>query len=479
MGLNTAMDIGRNALMIFQTANEVTSQNIANVNTPGYSRQKVVLESGPTSTAVKGYPLESGVRIANVERVYDGLLQQQMVSSGSTQSYDTTKSQVLQQIEPSFNETNTDGLGAAVSKFFASWQDLTTNPAGYFERQAVISRAQGLADNFHSVSQTLTNTISAQDAALAPLTNSININLQGIARLNAEIKNTDMLNGNDNGSRDQRDQLIRDLSQQMGVKFTDNRDGTTDVYVYDSVSNTNIYLVQGTVSGSLTTGGTPPASTVTINDPAGTVLLSVDPKATTPLYSAPDGGQLWGTLQLRDKIIPGYLTQIDTLAESISTSVNALHSAGFSPTGATGQDFFATWAGTGAAANFKLDLGLTSSTIAASSSDQLPGDNSNALKIAKLANGQTTPAATPTATFSSFYSSFVSSFGMDVQSSKAIVAQDDAYMKQLTALRDSNSGVSLDEELTNLLKYQRSYQASAKVITTVSDMLDITLAMIR
>jgi len=481
MGLNAAMDIGRNALMIFQAANEVTSQNIANVNTPGYSRQKVILESAPTSTSIHGYPLESGVRISNVERVYDGLLQQQMVSSSSTQSYDTTKSQVLQQIEPTFNETSTDGLGAAVSNFFSSWQDLTTNPAGYFERQAVISRAQSLADNFHSVSQTLTNTIATQDAALPPLTDSINVTLQGIARLNGQIKNTEMLSGNDNVTRDQRDQLIRDLSQKMGIKFTENQDGTTDVYVENSTTKAVNYLVQGTLSGSLSTAITPPATStaVTINDVAA-ATITVDPKDTAPLYTAPDGGQLWGTLQLRDTIIPGYLAKIDTLAESITTAVNALHVNGFNPAGdPAGQNFFTPWAVSGAAANFTLDPGLTSTTIAASSSATLPGDNSNALAIAKLANKSTTPSATPSATFNSYYNGFVSSFGMDVQSSKATVVQDDAYTKQLTALRDSNSGVSLDEELTNLIKYQRSYQASAKIITTVSDMLDVTLAMIR
>jgi flagellar hook-associated protein 1 FlgK len=472
------MEIGKNGLMTYQVANEVTSQNIANVNTPGYSRQKVVLESAPTSTTANGFPLGSGVRISTIERVYDGLLQQQLVNASSTQSYDSSKSQVLQQLEPSFNETSTDGLGAAVSSFFASWHDLTTNPGGYFERQAVISRAQGLADNFHAVSQTLTDTIATQDAALVPLTGSINTTLQSIARLNVQIKYTEMLNGNDNETRDQRDQLIRDLSQKMGIKFTENQDGTTDVYVENSTTKAKNYLVQGALSGSLTTGGTSPATTVTINDVAA-ATVAVNPLGASPLYSAPDGGQLWATLQLRDKIIPAYLTQIDTLAESISTSVNALHSAGFSPTGATGQSFFTPGAISGAAANFGLATGLTSSTLAASSSATLPGDNTTALAIAKLSNNQTTPTASPAATFNSFYNSFVSSFGMDVQSSKATVVQDDAYTKQLTALRESNSGVSLDEELTNLVKYQRSYQASAKLITAVSDMMDITLAMIR
>jgi len=228
---------------------------------------------------------------------------------------------------------------------------------------------------------------------------------------------------------------------------------------------------------------TPPATTttVTITDVAG-ATVAVDPLAAPPLYTAPDGGQLWATLQLRDTIIPGYLAQVDTLAYSITTAVNALHVTGNSPTGGSGQNFFAPL-GTvaGSAANFGLAAGLTTSTIAASGSAVLPGDNTNALAIAQLSGTTTTPAppATPNASFSSFYSSFVSTVGLDVKSSKTTVSQDEAFTKQLSSLRESNSGVSLDEELTNLVKYQRSYQASAKLISTATEMLDTLIGMIR
>src|SRR6185369_795286 len=117
MGLSAAMEIGKNGLNIYRVASEVTSENIANVNTPGYSRQRVILESAPPTTA-NGFPMGTGVKIATVERYYDGLLQQQLVNAQTTQGYDTTKSGVLQQIEPSFNEVSTDGLGAAITNFF-------------------------------------------------------------------------------------------------------------------------------------------------------------------------------------------------------------------------------------------------------------------------------------------------------------------------------------------------------------------------
>src|SRR6185369_4093852 len=152
MGVSAAMEIGKNGLQIYRVATEVTSENIANVNTPGYSRQRVILETAPPTNA-NGFPLGTGVHIASVERYYDNLLQQQLVNAKGTEGYDTTKSTVLQQIEPTFNEVANDGLGAAISNFFGAWQDLTLNPAGSAERQAVLGRAQILTDNFQSTSK--------------------------------------------------------------------------------------------------------------------------------------------------------------------------------------------------------------------------------------------------------------------------------------------------------------------------------------
>ena len=471
MGLSTAMEVGRNALNIFRVATEVTSENIANVNTPGYSRQRVIFESSAPFSST-GFPLETGVHIASIERYYDGLLQQQLVNAQTTQGYDTTKSSVLQQIEPSFNEITNDGIGTAVANYFSAWQDLSLNPSGSSERQVVMTRAQILTDNFHSVSKALNDSISVQNASLVPLTDSINNTLNNIAKLNGQIKVTEEVSGNDNEIRDQRDQLVRDLSQKIGITFTENADGTTDIKYADG----GAALVTGTSAGVFSLDKTNPNSFVIQLTPVGGLLSAI-----TPLT-----GQLGATVSLRDTIIPDYLTQVDTLAKSVADTVNSLHSTGFSPTGGTGQNFFTPLAAVaGAATAFSIDAGLNITTIAAAGPNpsapppSYPGDNSNALAIAKLINTNTVPSGSPTTTFSSFYSSLVSKVGLDVQASKTTVAQDEAFTKQLTTLRESNSGVSLDEELTNLIKYQRSYQAAAKLVTTASEMMDTVIGLIR
>ncbi|MDD2898443.1 MAG: flagellar hook-associated protein FlgK [Desulfuromonadaceae bacterium] len=468
MGLSAAMEIGKNGLTIYRVAQEVTGENIANVNTPGYSRQRVILESAPPTNA-NGFPLGTGVKISAVERYYDGLLQQQLVNAQTSQGFDTTKSTVLQQVEPYFNEVSNDGIGTAVANYFTAWQDLSLNPSGSSERQVVMTRAQILADNFHTVSTGLTNTISIQNASLVPLTDSINNTLTNIAQLNGQIKYTELVSGNANEIRDQRDQLVRDLSKQVGITFTENSDGTTDIKFADAGGTTA--LVTGTSAG---------AFSLTTNDGTGLYNVNLTPPGGAASIVTPASGQLGATIALRDTIIPNYLTQIDTLAKSVIDAVNTEHFAGFSPTGGTGQNFF-TPSNTvaGSAAAFSLEAGLNITTIAASRSATLPGDNSKAVTIAKLAGTATVPSGAPTATFSSFYSSFVSKVGLDVLSSKTTVAQDEAFTRQLSTLRESNSGVSLDEELTNLIKYQRSYQASAKLITTATEMMDTVIGMLR
>jgi len=465
MGLSATMEIGKNGLNVYRVATEVTSENIANVNTQGYSRQRVLFESAPP-TQQNGFPLGTGVQIATVERYYDGLLQQQLVNAQTTQGFDTSKSTTLQQVEPYFNEVTNDGIGTAISKFFNAWQDMTLNPGGTAERQVAITRGQILSDNFQTVSKGVNDAISTQNSSLVPLTNDINSTLTNIAQLNGQIKTTELLYGNANEMRDQRDQLVRNLSQKIGITFTENTDGTTDIKYADG----GAALVTGSSAGAFSIDKTDPNSFVVQLTPPGGALATVTPTS----------GQLGATVALRDTILPGYLTQVDTLAKSVIDSVNTLHSAGFSPTGGTGQNFFTpSGAVAGSAAAFSIAAGLNVTTIAASGNALLPGDNSNALSIAQLANSNTVPSGTPVSTFSSYYNSLVSTVGLDVQASKTTVAQDEAFTKQLTTLRESNSGVSLDEELTNLIKYQRSYQASSKLITTATEMMDVVIGMIR
>lgn len=464
MGLSAILNIGKNAINTYRIAQEVTSENIANVNTLGYSRQRVILEAGHTNST-NGFMIGSGVNVAKIERYYDGMLQQQLVNAHTPQGYYTTKSNVLQQVEQTFNEITNEGLGASISDYFAAWQDLSLNPAGSAERQVVLSRAEIMTDNFHSVSTTLNNASTSLNDSLTPLTDSINNALKNIADLNGQIKSTEQMGGNSNETRDQRDQLIRDISSQIGITYTENSDGTTDIKYKDS----------GAV---LVTGSTAGAFSLTTNAVTGFYDVNLTPPGGAAVIVTPTTGQLGAVISLRDTIIPGYINKIDELAYNIATAVNLQHNGGLDINGNIGADFFTAPVTTAGYASL-ITTNITSiDEIAASDALGGLGNNANAAAIANISS-QAFAFSTGTTTIGGHYANVVSQIGLDVETSNNTVIKDIAFTNQLTTLRESNSGVSLDEELTNLVKYQRSYQASAKLITTATDMMDIVLSLVR
>jgi flagellar hook-associated protein 1 FlgK len=460
------MQIGSSAASAYQTAINVTSENISNVNTPGYSRQTAVLETAPQSMSSSSFA-GNGVSVVSIQRAYDAVLQKELVSAQTSQGYDTTQSTSLQAIQPAFNEISTNGLGAAIDGFFNSWQDVAGDPTSTAARQGVLTSAQNLVDNFNSVSTSLTNAAATQNSSLVALTSDINQNLTDIAQLNGQIKAIGDSGGDTNELKDQRDLAIQNLSQQVGITYTENSDGTTDVKFADNGGA----LVTGSQAGSFSLTPTPPAaSNYVVNlTPVGGAIGAVSPTT----------GTLGATLNLRDTVIPGYQKQVDTLATNIATAVNNLQASGNDQTGVAGIALFtpappATITG----ATIAVNSSFTTSNVAAaaSGSGANSGDNTNALSIADLANDTTTMSGGQT--FGNYYNSLVTQVGQDVKTSGNNVTRDQTYSNQLSTLQQSNSGVSLDEELVNLTKYQQSYQASAKVISTATSMIDIVLALI-
>jgi len=209
------------------------------------------------------------------------------------------------------------------------------------------------------------------------------------------------------------------------------------------------------------------------------------PVDVTASIGGPDNslGEIGGTLQVRDEIVPGYLEKLDELANQVVSSVNSQHASGYGLDG-TQNVFFDTAGTTGA--TISLNSVLTIDKVAAAGQKPLsasgPGDNTNALSLGALKNTTltfTAGASTSHSTVGNYYNALVSSIGVDTENAANTTNQSESFLKQLNALRESNSGVSLDEELTNLIKYQRAYEASAKVINTANDMLDTVMGLIR
>jgi flagellar hook-associated protein 1 FlgK len=475
MGLSGILMSGQTGLIANRNAIEITSENIANINTDGYSKQRAIFENAPLNNA-NGFFLGTGVVITEVQRSYDAMLQKQLVDGNSSYGESAAKETVLEQIEPSFNELSNDGLGTAIENFFNSWQDLSGNAQGAPERQAVLSQAQVLVDTFHQMSSTLNDAVSYADDSLTGYATDITGMAKNIASLNDQILQTESLGGNANELRDRREYLVQEMATQVGVTYAEQTNGTLTVTLAGGQN-----LVQGLSYGTLSTQTNAGTG---LNDIMLAPIGGGAPVNVTSTIGGPNNslGKVGGTLQIRDTVVPGYEAKLNEMAKQLVTSVNTQHSAGFGLDGT--QNNFFTPANT-TAATISILAGLTTNKIAAAGQNPVttsgPGDNKNALALAAISSSNVTftvGANVTTSTFSSYFSAFVSSVGLDTENAKNVTTQNEAFLKQLNAIRESNAGVSLDEEMTNLMKYQRAYQASAKVISTASDMMDTLLGMV-
>jgi len=459
MSLNSALQIAASGINAYQTAISVTSDNISNVNTPGYTNQTAVLETGPQQVSAGGLYVGSGVTVSSIQRSYDAYLQTQIDNSQTAQGYDTATSTMLQEVQASFNETNSDGISTAISNFFNAWQGVANDPTSTAARQTVLTDAQTLAQNFNSVSKTLSSDITSLNTSLGTMTSSINQSLANIAQLNSQIKVVTEAGGNANTLEDQQDAAIQSLSKQIGITSTQNSDGTMSV----TFADTGASLVSGSQAGSfsLTTDAVTGLNDVNLT-PAGSATSS---------QVSPVSGQLGATMTLMNTTIPGYQSKLDALASTIATAVNSQQKAGYDLNGNKGSALFS---GTTSAATIAVSSSITASGIAAASASGA-GDGNNALTVSDLANDATQMSGQ---TFSGYYSSLVSQVGQDVQNSESNVTKDTAYSTQLSTLQQSNSGVSLDQELINLTTYQQSYGASAKVLVAVNNMMTTLLSII-
>ena len=492
MSIASIFNSASSSLAAQRIALDVTSENVANVNTAGYSRQRVVMQAATTTTN-NGLTLGNGVNVTSVQRIYDNVLNKQINDGTTLQGNNDSKLATLQQIEPYLNELSGNSIGDAMQGLADAWQSLTLNPAGISERQTVLGKAQVLVDTFHQVSDGITNAKDFADQSLTSVTTDITSTAKQIADLNIQIKTTEMASGNANELRDRRDLLLQNLSKQVEISYAEQTDGTMNI----TVGSDKQQLVSGGQYASVYTY-TPDVTTpnkIYISG-LGSPAPITNPISDTEITSTIGGnnnskGEIGGLLYARDTAMPGYLAKLDELAYNIASQVNTQHAAGYNLNNNTGVVFFSPATATPPPAlpgdyagySSKITVAITNTNdIAAADKDTSTGgigNNKNALLLAGLVNTSVSFSGGVTSTTANFYNSLVASVGVDVQASKNLSTQNEAFVKQLNGLRDSNSGVSLDEEMVNLMKYQKAFEGASKVISTASQMLDTLLGLIR
>jgi flagellar hook-associated protein 1 FlgK len=470
LGLFGTLGMAARSLQTQQLGLEVTGQNLANVNNPAYARQRLTITASspiPTSLGPQG----TGAEGVAIQQIRSSLLDSQIQTETNIGSYWDTMQQILQSAQANLGEqidtqaagtngttstSSQQGISQSLSDLFNAFQSLSTDPSSTAERQVLLQKAQTLVSQFNQVSQQLTTLSGDLDKSLQDDVTSANQLLSGIANLNDQINRTELSTGSKaNDLRDLRQQKIEELSKLTKVDIAEQANGSVDV------------SIGGTL---LVHGGNVLDSLETYDAGSGQLLVRTQ---TGGVDLALTGGSMQGTIDARDGELATLSNSLDAVASQIITSVNAIHYDGYGLTGTTHADFF-----TGSdAKTIGINTALTDDPrlIQASGTDGAVGDNQVALALAQLADQPI--AALSNQTISQAYNQAVSTLGQSLASANTQVADQQVVQNMLHQQRDSISGVSMDEEMTNLTTFQRAYQASAKLITVIDELLTTLINM--
>ncbi|MGY1843045.1 flagellar hook-associated protein FlgK [Modestobacter sp. SYSU DS0875] len=457
-GLNTATS----ALWAQQRGLDVTGQNIANVNTEGYSRQRAELQSigGNPVPAIWSVSKDvgQGVNADTVIRIRDAFLEARaQAESGKTASmtvHDTT----LAQIEQAFREPGETGIQAKLTDVFKSWGDLASNPTEDGARTAVLQKTATLVAEFHTTDAALDKAWTQTRGALDVLADDINTTITQVADLNTAIKKATQSGLPSNELADKRDALVLQLSQSIGATSSKGDFGTVDVAVGGAT------LISGSSATGVRVVGTADPLEARTTPPR----LVTDPGGTTLNAGGTAGGQLTA---LRDTI-PAYRERLDGVAQRMADEFNAAHTTGVDKTGARGGALFDDGAGatTGiTAATLRLAITNTDRLAAADlGTEGTPStDNGNAMAIARLQSSADGTAVG--------YRQLIVKLGVEASVATGNLKTQTVVASQVDASRESVSGVNLDEEMTNMLRFQHAYSAAARMITAIDETLDVLI----
>jgi len=448
-GLFDSLTMGARSLQAQQFGINITGQNISNVNTAGYSRRR-------TDFAEVPMPAGGGVEVEGVRSIRDSLLERRLLAQVPLGTYDATVADALAVVETSLGRSG-DTLDARLTEFFDAFAELAESPTSAVARREVQVAGEALASSFNETASRLESNRTDADVRLRNTVDEINTIATRVAEINAALP---AANASQGGLtlRDEQAALLRRLAELSSVGTIGREDGGVDVTIGNGralVVGANAYEIEAVSTA-----------------PAGYAALMA---GEFDITSEVTGGTVGGLLHVRDSAIPSYLASLDALASQTAASVNGQHATGFDLNGAAGGSFFSYSAPplgvSGAAAGLRVDPAIVAdNSLIAAAGVALPGDNAAARAIAALRNQRVLNGNT--ATLSDGWGNIVYSVGSDAQG--AVNARDthETITREIDALRDQVSGVSLDEEALNLLKFQRAYEANAKFFSTIDSMLE-------
>lgn len=456
MGLTDILANARDAMTAQTFGLTVTGQNVSNVNTPGYVRRQVVLETRDLGPGNFG-----GVNAAGILRVADQFIDQKHLSLTGLSSEASTRDQLLGQTEALFNDFVGAGLNSSMSALFSSFSALSANPNDPTVRSSVLQRAETFANQIHTASDQIANYRTELFSHARDVVGEINSKLDSIADLSGRINEATAAGQDAADLKDKRDALLLDLTKKIEVRaYTDGNGQLV-------VQGPGVTLLQGSTKRELS---------LDIADDGSLHVFARSNSGGTggDVTNHLGGGELAGIIEVRDHDIVAMQTELDQFAFNVGSQLNSVHAAGFGLDGQNGRAIFDV--GTvaeGSAGHIRVSddiAGRPDLLGAASSATALPGDGTQAMLLASVAD-EPVPGLDGLSP-SEAYGKLVGNVGRRKQEAAETLSLRDAMTAQVETMRQSVSGVSLDEEMVALTQYQRAFEAASRVFSTADQLLE-------
>jgi flagellar hook-associated protein 1 len=475
LGLFGTLNMTSRSMQVQQQGIEVAGHNMANVNNPAYARQRVAIQTAsPISTALGNQG--TGADSRQITQIRSTLLDAQITNESSFSGSLDAQQQALQYAQSDLGQQidrgatgaegaaasasigKQHGIGDSISDFFGALQNLSGQPSDTTLRDELIKTAKNLVDRFQSTDQRLSALNDTLNAQVTSDVISVNGILDDVARLNQQIGAAELNGeGSANDLRDTRQQKLEELAKFIKYDAVNGDNGSINVSV-----------------GAVTLIDTNEVANhlETFTDAAGKVFVHTQ---ATNINIDVTGGSIHGAIAARDGAIQELRDDLSTLANTLISEINRVHASGFGKNGVTGQNFFEG----SDASNISVNQVLVDDPTKIQTSDTagLAGNKGVVLAMAQLAGAPQT--ALGNQTFSQRYSHIVGDLGLSLKGVNEQISDQTVVTNMLKSQRDSISGVSIDEEMTDLIKFQKAYQASAQLVNTINEMLETIINMVR
>ncbi len=453
MSISRVFDIARRSMAVYQRTIDVTAHNVANSSNPDYSRQRITFGTENTQI-LNGFVWGSGVKIDMLNRVRDQMTDSQIRNNNQKLFYHNQHSAIMGQLETLFSEPSEIGLSNLTTEFFNSWNELSVNPTSIPLRSDVIRAAERIASKVRTINDGIDILRSEILSESRGKVTQLNGMLKELQSLNKQIFESTAVGLSPNDLLDRRDKVIDDLSKLVNITVT-----------YDSTNMANVSI------GGIFAADKSFSAEFTISEVNGRLTLNT---LNSNNHATINGGELFALFDNFSNNIPKYRDRLNSIITAMVNAVNSEHSTGYSISDPplTGINFFESFEN--GILTINPDI-LADPKYIAASSDGTNGNGSIALKIFELSTKRLNNGMT----ILDSYSGLISELGSSKQSSDNLAEAGSLILMQLEQQKASYSGVSIDEEMTNLIRFQRSYEASAKLIRVADDMLETLLGLVR